>query len=372
MKAEFSPAAEAAPTTGKARTGVVSTPRGEFATPCFMPVGTRAAVRHLSAVDLEDLGVQVVLANTYHLMLRPGAEVVAELGGIHRFTGWDGHVLTDSGGYQVFSLDATVDDDGATFKSVYDGSRHRLTAEEAVRIQHLIGSDITMVLDVCPPAEAPRATHQSAADRTVAWAQRARRAFLEMPSSSEVCQFGIVQGGAFGDLRQRCAQQITEIDFDGYAVGGLSVGEERPAMLDAVDACVSELPTDRPRYFMGLGDPVGIVECVARGVDMFDCVLPTRLARHGTVLCDSGRYNLANAANARSDEPLDPSFPQSPAARFSRGYLRHLLNTREPTAARILTLHNLAWMLRLMRLVRSSITDGTFEALRAEVHASWA
>ena len=362
------------PSRGRARAGTVTTVRGSFATPCFMPVGTRAAVRHLDSSDLEALGAQVVLANTYHLMLRPSAEVISELGGIHRFMGWNGHVLTDSGGYQVLSLKANTDDDGAVFKSVYDGSRVRLTPERAAELQALIGSDIAMALDVCPPADAPRQVQREAVDRTAAWASRARRAFTARLSAqpSGQYQFGIVQGGTHPDLRAESARRTVEIGFEGYAVGGLSVGENRPAMLEALEACVPELPEESPRYFMGLGDPVGIVESVARGIDMFDCVLPTRLARHGTVLSDAGRYNLGAARHARSDEPLDPSFPESPAARWSRGYLRHLLATREPTAARLLSLHNLAWLLRLMDQIRRALRSGGFEELRAGVHGAWA
>ena len=358
--------------SGEARTGTVTTARGGFATPCFMPVGTRGAVRHLDSSDLEALGVEVVLANTYHLMLRPGASTVAQLGGIHGFARWSGHVLTDSGGYQIYSLDPQVDDDGASFASVYDGSEYRLTPEGAVVQQALIGADITMVLDVCPSAVAAHPVLQEAVRRTALWARRGRDAFLAHPDAPQrQCQFGIVQGGADTALRRESAERTVEVGFDGYAVGGLSVGEERPKMLAALEACTAELPGDSPRYFMGLGDPVGIVEAVARGIDMFDCVLPTRLGRHGTVLSDSGRYNLAAARHASSDEPLDPSFPDSPAGRWSRGYLRHLLATHEPTAARLITLHNLAWVLRFMDRVRVAVRAGTFEDLRAAVGRVW-
>ncbi len=358
---------------GAARTGTVTTARGSFATPCFMPVGTRGAVRHLDSSDLEALGVEVVLANTYHLMLRPGASTVAQLGGIHGFARWPGHVLTDSGGYQIYSLDPQVDDDGASFRSVYDGSECRLTPTEAVVQQALIGADITMVLDVCPSAVAEHSVLQEAVRRTALWARRGRTAFLAHPDAPQrQCQFGIVQGGADTSLRRESAERTVEIGFDGYAVGGLSVGEERPQMLAALEACTAALPGDSPRYFMGLGDPVGIVEAVARGIDMFDCVLPTRLGRHGTVLSDAGRYNLAAARHANSDEPLDPSFPESPAGRWPRGYLRHLLATHEPTAARLITLHNLAWLLRLMDQVRTAVRTGTLDELRASVGAIWA
>ena len=265
VAARFVQAPKAA-TAAAARAGRVTTARGSFVTPCFMPVGTRGAVPHLDSASLETLGVEVVLANTYHLMLRPGSQLIERFGGIHGFARWDGHVLTDSGGYQIFSLKPSVDDDGADFRSVYDGSRRRLTPEDAVFEQARIGADITMVLDVCPPGDAELSVLESAVRRTALWARRARLAFEEHEDAPRrQCQFGIVQGGANGDLRRESARRTVEIGFDGYAVGGLSVGEERSAMFDALDACVCELPADRPRYFMGLGDPVGIVESVARG-----------------------------------------------------------------------------------------------------------
>ena len=367
MRAEFRLEAR----DGQARVGAVETARGSFETPCFMPVGTRGAVRHLHAGDLESLGAEVLLANTYHLMLRPGVDVIAELGGIHRFTGWDGHMLTDSGGYQIFSLDADVDEDGAAFSSAYDGSPCRLTPEDAVALQVRIGADIAMVLDVCPSARASTAEHRLAVDRSAAWARRARAAFEAAGGPEAQCQFGIVQGGVHPALRSESAARTVGIGFDGYAVGGLSVGEERHDMLEALTAAVRVLPEDQPRYLMGLGDPVGIVEAVSRGVDMFDCVLPTRLARHGTVLSDAGRYNLTRSDNAASDEPIDPHFPDSPANRWSRGYLRHLMSVGEPTAARLLSLHNLAWLLRFMRQIRQAIRSGALTEMRERVHRVW-
>ena len=356
----------------QARTGVVTTARGQFTTPRFMPVGTRGAVRHLASNDLEALGAEVILANTYHLMLRPGAEVIADLGGIHRFVDFNNHVLTDSGGFQVFSLKPQIDDDGATFRSVYDGSTHHLTPEGAVQAQALIGADIQMVLDVCPSAVAERQILRSAVDRTALWARRARRAFLEHQFAAQrQSQFGIVQGGTDEALRIESAERTVAEDFDGYAVGGLSVGEDRQQMLDGLDACIGLLPGDQPRYFMGLGDPVGIVESVARGVDMFDCVLPTRLARHGTVLTDEGKFNLRRAEFSGSDQPLDACWPDSPANRWSRGYLRHLLVAKEPTAPRVLTLHNLAWLLRFMEQASDAIKAQRFEMFRGRVHDVW-
>jgi queuine tRNA-ribosyltransferase len=357
-------------TCGPARTGTVTTARGTFATPCFMPVGTRGAVRTLATDDLEDLGAEIVLGNTYHLMLRPGADTVARLGGLHGFTDWGGHLLTDSGGYQVFSLKPKVDDEGATFASTYDGSRHHLSPEGAVDVQLKLASDIQMVLDVCPPLPSPDRVVRAAVDRTALWAERARAAFLAA-DRPDLNQFGIVQGGADVDLRTESARRTVAIGFDGYAVGGLSVGEDRAAMLPALEAALAGLPADRPRYFMGLGDPPGIVEAVARGVDMFDCVLPTRLARHGTLLTTAGRLNLRNARFADDAGPIDPTCGCGVCARWTRGYLRHLLSVAEPTAPRLLTLHNVAWTLAFVDRVRTAIVGGTLDALRAEVAAVW-
>jgi len=357
---------------GAARAGSVTTPGGSFRTPCFMPVGTRGAVRHLSSTDLTDLGAEVVLANTYHLMLRPGADIIRDLGGLGAFAAWDGLTLTDSGGYQIFSLQPKVDDDGAVFRSTYDGSTHRLTPEGAAEVQADLGADIQMVLDVCPALPAPDRVLSEAVERTAAWAERGRRAFLEHPDASgRQCQFGIVQGGVDATLRAESAQRTVGVGFDGYAVGGLSVGETREEMLEPLSTAVDHLPTDQPRYFMGLGDPAGLVEVVARGIDMFDCVLPTRHARHGTILTSAGRINLRNARFATEDAPLDPGFPSSPAAAWSRAYLRHLLLTDEPTGRRLLTLHNLAWLFDFVERLRTSIGEGRFEAFRAETLAVW-
>jgi queuine tRNA-ribosyltransferase len=357
-------------TCGDARTGTVTTARGTFPTPCFMPVGTRGAVRTLSSADLETLGAEVVLGNTYHLMLRPGADVVERFGGLHGFADWRGHILTDSGGYQVFSLTPRVDDEGATFASTYDGSLHHLSPEDAVDIQVKLGSDIQMVLDVCPPLPSAAALVRAAVDRTALWAGRARKTFLAH-DRSDLNQFGIVQGGADAALRAESAERTVAIGFDGYAVGGLSVGEDRSATLPALEAAVAGLPSDRPRYFMGLGDPLGIVDAVARGIDMFDCVLPTRLARHGTLLTSEGRINLRNRRFADDTGPIDPACGCPVCARWSRGYLRHLLSVAEPTAPRLLTLHNVAWTFRLVDRIRAAIVDGSLPTLRAEIAERW-
>ena len=352
---------------GCARATTVTTDRGSYPTPAFMPVGTRGAVKHLTSADLEALGSDFVLCNTYHLMLRPGADVVGDLGGLHRFMDWNGHVLTDSGGYQVFSLEPKVDDDGAVFRSTYDGSLHRLTPETAVRTQELLGADIQMVLDICPGLPAPKEVLQAAVDRTAAWAARAK-ATHRRPDQS---LFGIVQGGTHEGLRAESARRTAEIGFDGYGVGGLSVGESRAEMLPALAAAMAELPADVPRYLMGVGDPAGMVEAVALGIDMFDCVLPSRLARHGTLLTAAGRLNLTNARYATDEAPPDPSCPCSTCARWSRGYLRHLLQVREPSAGRLLTVHNVRWVIDLVRRMRAAIVEGTFESLRREVLAVW-
>jgi queuine tRNA-ribosyltransferase len=359
-------------TDGAARTGVVHTARGHFRTPCFMPVGTRAVVRALTAEDLEDLGVEVVLANTYHLMLRPGADVVADLGGLHRFSGWDGHVLTDSGGFQVFSLEPKVTDDGATFSSTYDGSRHHLTPESCVALQHQLGADIQMVLDVCPPLPSPPSVVRAAVDRSARWAQRAEAAHRPARlGGSTQAQFGIVQGGVDPGLRVESAERTMAVGFDGYGIGGLSVGETREEMLPALAAATAVLPDDQPRYLMGVGDPLSLVEAVALGVDMFDCVLPTRLARHGTILTSTGRLNLRNARWARDPDPLEPGCACPTCRRWSKGYLRHLLMVNEPTVSRLATVHNVHWLLALMARVRAAVAEGTLATLRRDVEAIW-
>jgi queuine tRNA-ribosyltransferase len=353
---------------GRARCGVVHTARGSFATPCFMPVGTRGAVRTLAAPDLEDLGVSVVLGNTYHLMLRPGAETVAAMGGLHGFTGFAGHFLTDSGGFQVFSLDPDVDDDGVTFRSTYDGSSHRFTPEKAVAVQELLGADIQMVLDVCPPLPSSPEVLRLAVERTAAWAGRARRAHHREGQAL----FGIVQGGADPRLRSESAARTAELDFDGYGIGGLSVGEPREEMLPALAAAVAELPADRPRYLMGVGDPISMAEAVALGVDLFDCVLPTRLGRHGTALTSAGRVHLRGAAWARDESPVDPTCACPVCRRHSRAYLRHLFMVGEPVAGRLLTIHNLSWTLAFMQRLRDAVGEGSLDAIRVELAATWA
>ncbi|MDQ3469971.1 MAG: tRNA guanosine(34) transglycosylase Tgt, partial [Actinomycetota bacterium] len=352
---------------GAARAGVVRTARGIYHTPCFMPVGTRAAVKYLSAADYEALGVEIVLANTYHLMLRPGADVVARFGGVGAFAGWSGLTLTDSGGYQVFSLEPRVDDDGVTFRSVYDGSSHRLTPESAVHTQELLGADIQMVLDVCPPLPSPPETIRLAVERTAAWAARARAVHRRDGQSL----FGIVQGGTDPVLRAESARRTVELDFDGYAVGGLSVGETRAEMMPALAAALAELPVDRPRYLMGVGDPASLAQAVAAGVDQFDCVMQTRLGRHGAAFTSAGRLHVKAARHADEDEPVDATCSCDVCRRHSRGYLRHLFAVGEPSASRLLSLHNVAWTLALMERLRAAITAGTLDRVVDDVLAVW-
>ena len=364
-------------TDGRARTGSITTRRGVLPTPLFMPVGTRAAVKALDTADLEALQIPLVLGNTYHLMLRPGADLIAHLGGLHRFMDWDGHLLTDSGGYQIFSLEPKVTDDGARFRSTYDGSTHQLTPEGAAEIQSKLGADIQMVLDVCPPLPSSPGVVRAAVDRTAAWGRRGRGAFLAGASSREdrgleQAQFGIVQGGVDLALRAQSAQQTVETAFDGYAIGGLSVGEPREQMLPALAAALEHLPEDQPRYLMGVGDPANLVEAVALGVDLFDCVLPTRHARHGTVLTSEGRLMIKNLAYERDEGPLDASCGCWVCGRYSRAYLRHLHRLGEPTAARLLSIHNVVWLSDLVIGLRSAIADGRFEERRRSVLAIWA
>ena len=352
---------------GDARVGTATTHRGTYDTPLFMPVGTRGAIKYLSARDYDELGAQIVLGNTYHLMLRPGADLIASFGGLGAFAGWKGLTLTDSGGFQVFSLDPKVDDDGVTFKSTYDGSYHRFTPEIAVDVQQKLGADIQMVLDVCTSLPAEPSVVRLALERTAEWAKRAKAAHTRPDQSL----FGIVQGGTDAAMRAESARRTVEIGFDGYAIGGLSVGESRAEMVDAIGACIGELPDDQPRYLMGVGDPASLVEAVALGVDQFDCVLQTRLGRHGAALTSQGRLQIKNAKFAESDEPLDPACSCWVCQSHTRGYLRHLTQVGEPSAARLVSVHNVAWTINFMAEMRESITNGTFSRFRASVLELW-
>jgi queuine tRNA-ribosyltransferase len=344
-------------TDGAARAGVLRTAHGEIPTPAFMPVGTKATVKTLHPDEVRALGAHVILANTYHLHFRPGEDVIEELGGLHAFSGWDGPILTDSGGFQVFSLRDTllaVDDDGVTFRSVYDGSPERFTPESVAEIQRRLGSDIAMCLDICPPADATRAEHEQAVRRTTLWAARQ----ADGPRAPGQLRFGIAQGGTDPELRRRSIAEITALPFDGFALGGLAVGESRETMFDTVGWAAPLLPFGAPRYFMGLGDPEGILEVIARGIDVFDCVLPTRTARTGSALTATGRLNLRNARFARDPAPVEDGCACPACSRFSRAYIRHLLGQQEILGLRLLTLHNLWFVLRLTAGARAAIQRG--------------
>ena len=344
-------------TDGAARAGVLKTAHGDVPTPAFMPVGTKASVKGLDPDRLRELGTTILLGNTYHLYFRPGAEIIEELGGLHRFMGWDGPILTDSGGFQVFSLRDTIeatDEEGVTFRSVYDGRPARFTPELAADVQRRLGSDVAMCLDVCPPADIPRENLELATATTTAWARRQ----LAAPRASGQLLFAVTQGGTDSDLRRRSIDDLAQLDFEGLALGGLSVGEDRSAMLDTVAWSARLLPAEKPRYFMGIGDPVGILEVVARGIDMFDCVLPTRLGRTGSALTWEGRLNLRNARFARDPAPLDKDCPCSACRRFSRAYLRHLINQQELLGLILLSEHNVRFLLDLTAGARAAIERG--------------
>ena len=352
-------------TDGAARAGVLRTAHGDVPTPAFMPVGTKATVKTVDPDELRQLGTTILLGNTYHLHFRPGEDLIAELGGLHRFMGWDGPVLTDSGGFQVFSLRDTitaVDDDGVTFRSVYDGSLERFTPESVARCQAQLMSDIAMCLDICAPAEVSRSELEEAVRRTTLWARRQRAA----PRSPGQLLFGIAQGASDPELRRRSIAELSEFDFDGHALGGLAIGEERDLMFETTAWAAAELPADRPRYFMGIGDPEGILEVIERGVDMFDCVLPTRTARTGSALTWEGRLNLRNARFARDPRPLDDNCPCPACSRFSRAYLRHLINQEELLGLRLLSLHNLRFLLDVTANARAAIEQGRLATYKEE------
>jgi queuine tRNA-ribosyltransferase len=344
---------------GAARAGRLTTPHGIVETPCFMPVGTKATVKAVAPRELREIGSQIVLANTYHLFFRPGTEIVSAHGGLHGFMRWGGPILTDSGGFQVFSLEGTrvMRDDGVEFSSVYDGSRHIFTPELAMRIQEDLGADIVMAFDQCAPGTLPRAELEAAVERTTRWAAACKDAHQRR----DQLLVGIVQGGADEALRRRSAAEIIGVGFDAYAIGGLSVGERGDEMLDTVELMDELLPTDRLRYFMGIGDPLGIVDVIARGVDVFDCVLPTRMARTGTALLrGGGRLNLRNARFATDLAPLEAGCDCYACTTFTRSYLRHLVVQKEILGAQLLSLHNLRVLLRLTCDARGAIRAGRF------------
>jgi queuine tRNA-ribosyltransferase len=351
-----------------ARLGRIATAHGDIATPAFAPVGTQATVKTLDPRDLHALGAELILSNTYHLYLRPGAEVVADMGGLHRFMGWDGPILTDSGGFQVFSLadNRQVNDDGVTFRSHIDGSLHTFTPELVVRVQEQLGADIIMCLDECAEPH-NRAYNEQALARTHAWAERCRAA----RSREDQALFGIVQGGIFPDLRQHSARFLADLYLPGYAIGGLSVGESKEQMYAMLDITTPLLPADRPRYLMGVGAPEDLLEGVARGVDLFDCVLPTRLARNAAVFTRQGRLNLRNARFERDPAPVEAECACYTCQTFSRAYLRHLFKADEILGARLATIHNVHFLLQLMRDVRQAIAADRFVAFKQQFLAGY-
>lgn len=354
-------------TDGRARRGRLVTRHGEVATPAFMPVGTQGTVKALTHRQLEDAGAEMLLANTYHLMLRPGGDRVAALGGLHTFASWMKPIATDSGGYQVASLAALRDvtEDGVTFRSHLDGSTHLLTPERAIRLQAQLGSDVAMVLDECVRYPATSDEARAAAERSLRWAARCHGA----RARSDQALFGIAQGGAFAEPRRDNTLALTELPFEGYAIGGLAVGEPRELMLDLVELTADLLPKDRPRYLMGVGTPADLLDAVARGVDLFDCVLPTRNARNGSLFTRTGRISIKNACHAEDARPVDRECNCYTCARFSRAYLRHLFLAREMTAATLSTIHNLSFYFRLMREAREAIAEGRFDPFRRETLA---
>jgi queuine tRNA-ribosyltransferase len=359
-----------------ARRGRLVTPHGAIETPAFMPVGTAATIKALRHEALEELGASIILANTYHLYLRPGHQLIRKLGGLHQFMSWPGAILTDSGGYQVFSLSALrkITDNGVTFRSHLDGSEHLLTPEKAVEIQLALGSDIAMVLDECIETPAPRDKAEAAVVRTTSWAKRAREYFLRDENAyggNSQWQFGIVQGATFADLRRDSARQLLELDFPGYAVGGLAVGEPHSMTCEMAGEVTALLPQDRPRYLMGVGRPEQLADYVALGIDMMDCVLPTRAARHACLYTSEGRVLIKNARYATDTGPIDSRCACSVCKRYTRAYLRHLFVAGEITAAILATHHNVHFYLDIMRQIREAIEFGNVAKFSAEMHASY-
>ncbi len=358
-------------TDGAARLGRMLTAHGPVDTPAFMPVATQGSVKSLAPSDLLAAGAQIVLANTYHLMLRPGHELVRELGGLHRFMGWDGPILTDSGGFQVFSLSKLrrIGEEGVEFRSHVDGSLRTLTPESCVAVQHALGVDVLHPLDECLAHPATAAETERSLGLTERWLDRAIASHRAAGSPGAL--FGIVQGGSYEPLRRRAVEAIGALDLPGHSIGGLAVGEPKPVMYAITELVAGLLPADRPRYLMGVGKPPDLVEAVARGVDLFDCVLPTRNARNGQAFTPDGPLNIGNARFARDGSPLDPECPCEGCRRFSRAYLRHLFAARELLAYRALTLHNLTFYLGLMRDMRRAVADGTFGRFRSRFLARY-
>lgn len=346
-----------------ARLGLLETSRGKVETPVFMPVGTQATVKSMTPEEVYEVGGRIVLSNTYHLYLRPGHEIVKEAGGLHSFMNWPGPILTDSGGFQVFSLGdlRTITEEGVNFRSHIDGSSHFISPEKSMEIQMALGSDIAMAFDECVPYPCSWEETRDAADRTTRWAVRCK-GFHDKKSNNGENQvvFGIVQGGVYRDLREKSAREIVEIGFPGYAIGGLSVGEPKPLMYEVLDYTVPILPRERPRYLMGVGSPDCLLEGVSRGVDMFDCVLPTRIARNGTVFTHDGKLVVRNAIYARDFRPIDENCDCYACSNYTRAYIRHLIKANEILGLRLTTIHNLHFIAVLMKKIRTAIKEGTF------------
>lgn len=359
-------------TDGAARLGEITTPHGVVQTPAFMPVGTQAAIKGVAPDEVWRTGAKIVLANTYHLMLRPGAERIAQLGGLHRFMNWPGAILTDSGGFQVMSLSELrkVDESGVIFRSHVDGSMVTLSPERAIEVQLLLGADIVMQLDECISLPNPRGELERAMRLSLCWAERCKKVFMAAPPGRAL--FGIVQGGDDEALRAQSARALVGMGFDGYAIGGLAVGEPQAVMLRIVEGIAPLLPGDRPRYLMGVGTPDDLLSAVARGMDMFDCVLPTRNGRHGTVFTRFGPINLKNARHAADPRPLDEQNEYPPARTYSRAYLHHLVRANELLGAMLLSAINLSYYQDLMRGIRAAIKEGRFTDFCAEIRAGWA
>jgi len=353
---------------GAARSGRLSTDHGDLPTPAFMPVGTQATVKGLTPGDLAELGVGIVLANAYHLHLRPGSEVVRRLGGLHSFMGWEGPILTDSGGFQVFSLAhlAAIDEDGVTFRSHLDGSLHRFTPERVMEIEAALGADIVMAFDDCAAFPCEKSPARAAMERTARWAERCAvahaRIQAEEPWPWRQRLYGIVQGSVYPELRRESARRLAELDLPGYAIGGLSVGEGKPLMLETLEVTVPEMPADRPRHLMGVGFPEDVVAAIARGVDLFDCVAPTRQGRTGAAFTRDGRVNVENAGFTEDDRPLDPECTCAVCTTWSRAYVRHLFKSREMLGPRLLSHHNVAFLIDLVSEARAAVEERRFEA----------
>ena len=354
----------------KARRGRVNTPHGPIETPVFMPVGTAGTVKAMKPEEVRDMGAQIILGNTYHLYLRPGHEVVKAAGGLHKFMNWERAILTDSGGFQVFSLGAMrkISEEGVEFRSHIDGSKHMLSPEKSMEIQNALGSDIMMAFDECAPYPADRNYVKNSLERTTRWLKRCKEYHKNTEQQS---LFGIMQGGMYKDLRKQSAEEIVELDLPGYAIGGLSVGEPKEIMYEVMDDCVDYLPADKPRYLMGVGSPDCLFEGVERGIDMFDCVLPTRIARHGMAMTSQGRVNIKNAKYERDFTPLDPNCDCYTCRNYSKAYLRHLFKSDESLSSMLMTTHNLHFLVNTMAGIRKAIEEDRFLEYKKEFYDSY-